>query len=95
METFKQALSETMRAIAERKELQVTFSSSLPLLKNKSSLVPLPTTAFTAAEIARSRGAADAYAACVITMKGFTNTSNRIRVRHCPSSKPARMRAWR
>ena len=62
METFKQALSETMRAIAERKELQVTFSSSLPLLKNKSSLVPLPTPAFTADEIARSRGAADAYA---------------------------------
>ena len=62
METFKQALSETMRAIAERKDLQVTFSNSNPLLKKKSSLIPLPTPAFTAAEIARSRGAADEYA---------------------------------
>ncbi len=62
METFKQALSETMRAIAERKDLQVTFSNSNPLLKKKSSLIPLPTPAFTAAEIAKSRGAADEYA---------------------------------
>ena len=62
METFKRVLSETMRAIAEQKDLHITFSSSAPLMKNKSSVIPLPTSAFTAAEIAKSRGAADAHA---------------------------------
>ena len=62
METLKRALSETMRAIAEQKDLHVTFSGSAPLMKNKASLIPLPTSAFTPDEIAKSRGAADAYA---------------------------------
>ena len=60
METLKRALSETMRAIAEQKDLHVTFSGSAPLMKNKASLIPLPSSAFTLDEIAKSRGAAGA-----------------------------------
>lgn len=62
IETLKRALTETIRAISEQSELTVTFSNSAPLIKNKPSLIPLPSTKFNYKEIAKSRGAADAYA---------------------------------
>ncbi len=62
VETLKRALTETIRAISEKNELTVTFNNSTPLIKNKPSLIPLPSTKFDATEIAKSRGAADAYA---------------------------------
>ncbi|MBF0277795.1 MAG: cobaltochelatase subunit CobT [SAR324 cluster bacterium] len=51
-----------MRAISRQSEVSVTFSSSAPLVRNKPSLIPLPSSRFEYSELVRSRGAADAYA---------------------------------
>ena len=62
IETLKRALTETMRALSGQREVSVNFSNSTPLIQNKPSLIPLPSAALSPPEIAKSRGAADAYA---------------------------------
>lgn len=62
IETFKRALTETMRALSGKSELSVNFSSGTPLIKSKPTLIPLPSNTLSPPEIAKSRGAADAYA---------------------------------
>ncbi|MGP1394892.1 MAG: cobaltochelatase subunit CobT [Inquilinaceae bacterium] len=62
VETFKRATAATLRAIAEQREVAVTFSNDPPGYSAGRVRLPLPQRGLTAAEAAKVRGAADAVA---------------------------------
>lgn len=59
---FKHAVSSTVRAIAEKADLEVTFGAEEADISGTSSRLPIVSIDMTANEVARARGVADAYA---------------------------------
>lgn len=62
VEPFKRALTATMKTIAEREELAVSFGTEPPGLRGLRARLPLPSRDLPANEVAEVRGFADAYA---------------------------------
>ena len=62
VEVFKRATAATMRAIADRDDLQVTFSAEPPGLSGNKARVPMPARDLNSRDAAVVRGAADAVA---------------------------------
>jgi cobaltochelatase CobT len=60
VETFKRATAATLRAIAERNDVAVTFSSEPPGIAGNRARLPPPSRLMTPVEAARVRGSADA-----------------------------------
>jgi cobaltochelatase CobT len=61
-ETFKQAVTSTMRAISGNDELQVTFGRGKPYLQGSRARVPIPEAGLTVEQLAALRGTADKFA---------------------------------
>jgi cobaltochelatase CobT len=62
LEPLKRAVAACMRAVAEDKELQVTYGPETPSLRGQRARLPLPSRSLDAAEIAQVRGLADGMA---------------------------------
>ncbi len=62
LEQFKQATAATMRAIAEREDLEVSFSNEPPGLNGDRARVPFPSRDLPIEEVAQVRGESDALA---------------------------------
>jgi cobaltochelatase CobT len=62
LETFRQVLAGTARAIAQEPELELGFTSDAPTAQGKSVKVPLPGRTLPEREVAEARGYADAAA---------------------------------
>ncbi|MGK9165761.1 cobaltochelatase subunit CobT [Inquilinus limosus] len=62
IEVFKRATTATVRAIAERPEITVAYSSEPPGVAGTRARLPQPSRLLTSAEVAKVRGAADAVA---------------------------------
>jgi cobaltochelatase CobT len=60
VESFKRATAATLRALAERTDVAVTFSSEPPGIAGNRARLPPPSRLMTPAEAARVRGSADA-----------------------------------
>ena len=67
-EEFKRATAGVLRAMAESTEVQVAFQPGPSGLAGKRARLPLPTRALPAAEMARLRGASDAWRCACATM---------------------------
>ncbi len=61
-EEFKRATAGALRAVAQERDVQVTFQAGKEAVAGKRARLPLPTRALPASEVARLRGAADALA---------------------------------
>ncbi|NBC32386.1 MAG: cobaltochelatase subunit CobT [Alphaproteobacteria bacterium] len=59
---FKRATSSTLRAIAERTDINITYGGEPPGLSGDRARLPMPSRLLAPAEVARARGAADAVA---------------------------------
>ena len=62
LETFRQVLAGTARAIAREPEVELAFSTEAPSAQGKSVKVPMPGRALPEREVAEARGFADAAA---------------------------------
>ena len=62
LETFRQVLAGTARAIAREPEVELTFSTEAPSAQGKSVKVPMPGRTLPEREVAEARGFADAAA---------------------------------
>ncbi|MEQ1752803.1 MAG: cobaltochelatase subunit CobT [Micropepsaceae bacterium] len=62
IEPFKNAVRNTLRAMGAEPELEVTYGTEAPQLKGLKARLPLPGRDLTKAEVAQTRGAADAFA---------------------------------
>ena len=58
-EGFKQAVAATTRALAEKRNLRVTFANEQPVLRRDQARLPTPARVLSAEEVVRVRGAAD------------------------------------
>ena len=62
IEPFKHAVRNTLRALGGEPELEVTYGTEAPQLKGLKARLPLPGRDLSKAEVAQTRGAADAFA---------------------------------
>ena len=62
IEPFKQAVRNTLRALGAEPELEVSYGTEAPQLKGLKARLPLPGRDLSKAEVAQTRGAADAFA---------------------------------
>jgi cobaltochelatase CobT len=62
VEPFKRAVAATMRAVADDRDLQVTYGPETPALRGKRARLPVPARDLPEAEVALVRGTADAMA---------------------------------
>ena len=62
LESFKQAVTSTMRAISGKEELMVSFGRGKPYLQGLRARVPLPEAGLSAGQLAALRGATDRFA---------------------------------
>ena len=62
IEPFKIAVKNTLRALGGEPELEVTYGTETPQLKGLKARLPLPSRELSKAEVAQTRGAADAFA---------------------------------
>jgi cobaltochelatase CobT len=84
IEEFRRATGATMRAIAERNDLQATFAPGPAALLGSEARLPLPSKGLPANEMAQTRGEADA-----IALK-LRHHNARVHARECPKSPLAR-----
>jgi len=61
-EPFKRAVASTMRALGAEPELEITFGTEPPQLRGLKARLPLPGRDLPSADVAQTRGAADAFA---------------------------------
>ncbi|MGE0723829.1 MAG: cobaltochelatase subunit CobT [Alphaproteobacteria bacterium] len=84
LEAFKRSTAATLRAIAERDDVNVVFSSDPPGAAGTRARVPLPSRDLPAEEAAQVRGAADAIAL------RYRHHDVKVHARRAPSSEMAR-----
>jgi cobaltochelatase CobT len=84
LEEFRRVTGATMRAIAERNDLQATFSTGPANLLGSEARLPLPARHLPAGEIAYARGEADA-----IALK-IRHHDAKLHARECPKTPLAR-----
>ncbi|WP_119299543.1 cobaltochelatase subunit CobT [Dongia deserti] len=84
IEEFRRATGATMRAIAERNDLQATFAPGPAALLGSEARLPLPSKALPAGEMAQTRGEADA-----IALK-LKHHNARVHAKECPKTPLAR-----
>src|SRR6202012_2542973 len=84
LEEFRRVTGATMRAIAERNDLQATFSTGPANLLGSEPRLPLPAGHLPAGEVAYARGEADAIALKV------RHHDAKLHARECPKTPLAR-----
>ena len=84
VEEFRRATGAAMRAISERADLQTSFAPGPAALLGTEARLPLPSKSLPAAEVAQTRGEADA-----IALK-LRHHNARLHARECPKSPVAR-----
>jgi len=84
LEEFRRVTGATMRAIAERNDLQATFSTGPANLLGSEARLPLPARHLPAGEVAYARGEADAIALKV------RHHDAKLHARECPKTPLAR-----
>ena len=84
VETFKRATAATLRAIAGRDDIDVSYASEVPGLHQNQARLPLPPRDLPAEEVAQVRGAADAVAL------RLRYTDERVHARRMPVGETAK-----
>ena len=84
IEEFRRATGAAMRAISQRPELQASFAPGPAALLGTEARLPLPAKNLPAAEVAQTRGEADA-----IALK-LRHHNAKVHARECPKSPMAR-----